>query len=327
VPFDAPAGVVTGGGHPSAGGQCVADPRVGLKDNAHQNLYRVTQWEQPSRTVVGAGHVAGGALSVADPRGGPDAAQLHGKYPVTPWDAPARAVIPGNANGAFAVADPRSTRQGKPFMKYPVTAWDSPTRTVIGGDDTGAYAVADPRPGLRRERGDNYLTAGHYGVVDWNEPTGAVSASAGHDNGKWSVADPRQTQPQAEMSPSDYLGSPGGQIALPQPDDKLVCRILSLDGTWHRPFTTLELAALQSYYAPDDFAEHGTLVMDGNSDSAWRERIGNMVPPAAAEAVGEEIGRSLLLSWAGETFQLSSTPIWVRPLAIAIAVQGTGDMA
>ena len=33
--------------------------------------------------------------------------------------------------------------------------------------------------------------------------------------------------------------------------EKLVCRIQALDGTWHRPFTTLELAALQSLVDPD----------------------------------------------------------------------------
>lgn len=109
---------------------------------------------------------------------------------------------------------------------------------------------------------------------------------------------------------------------MPAPNDKLVCRIQSMDGTWHRPFTTLELAALQSYYDPDDFAEHGPLVMEGTSDQVWREHIGNMVPPAAAQAMAEEIGRAILLSWAGETFQLSSTPIWVRPFAIAISVRG-----
>jgi hypothetical protein len=47
--------------------------------------------------------------------------------------------------------------------------------------------VADPR----REKGDNYLSAGHYGVVGWHQHSGAVSAAAGYDNGKWSVAGPR----------------------------------------------------------------------------------------------------------------------------------------
>lgn len=43
-------------------------------------------------------------------------------------------------------------------------------------------------------------------------------------------------------------------------------RIRSLDGTWHRPFTTLELAALQSLVDPEEFLES-----DGLSASAWRD--------------------------------------------------------
>ena len=44
--------------------------------------------------------------------------------------------------------------------------------------------------------------------------------------------------------------------------------IRSPDGTWHRPFTTLELAALQSLVDPEDQLE-----LDGLSDADWRERI------------------------------------------------------
>jgi hypothetical protein len=48
--------------------------------------------------------------------------------------------------------------------------------------------------------------------------------------------------------------------------------------------------------------------------------IGNAVPCDAAAAIASTIGRTLLLSWSGETFGLSSTPIWVRPVAVALAV-------
>ena len=102
---------------------------------------------------------------------------------------------------------------------------------------------------------------------------------------------------------------------LPSPGDKLVAVIRSLDGTWHRPFTTLELAALQSLIDPEEAIEP-----DGISDSAWRERIGNAVPPDAATAIAGVIGETLLLAWSGETFVLGSTPIWVRPVAVAISV-------
>lgn len=112
---------------------------------------------------------------------------------------------------------------------------------------------------------------------------GAQSAATRQDNGRWSVADPR---------------------ALPALDQKTVAIIRSLDGTWHRPFTTLELAALQSLIEPEEF-----LLLDGASDSAWREHIGNLVPPDAATAIAEVMGTTLLLAWGGETFVLSATPI------------------
>jgi hypothetical protein len=176
-----------------------------------------------------------------------------------------------------------------------VTRYDEAAGTVISGSTTGqgAYAVADPRPNGIPEHGDHYLTGGHYGVTRWDQSTGAVSSAACHDNGRWSVADPR----------------------MPEPSDKLVAVIRALDGTWHRPFTTLELAALQSLVEPEEYLE-----LDGLSDSDWRERIGNAVPPSAAAAIAGVMGTTLLLAWSGETFMLSASPIWVRPVAIALTV-------
>ena len=164
---------------------------------------------------------------------------------------------------------------------------------VISGSTTGhgAFAVADPRPGVDAAARADYRTAGHYGVVPWADPAGAVTGSTRHDSGRGNVADPR----------------------LPAPSDRLQCVILAEDGTWHRPFTTLELAALQSLLVP---GEH--FALDGASDSAWRERIGNAVPPDAATAIANVMARTLLLAWSGETFVLDSAPIWVRPLVAAV---------
>jgi site-specific DNA-cytosine methylase len=200
--------------------------------------------------------------------------------------------------GGF-VADPRNT--GADFSKYAVTPWAQPGGTVISGSTTGqgAYAVADPRTGLASDRAA-YLSGGHYGVLPWGEPSGAVSAAACHDNGRWSVADPRLP-------------------VLPAASDQLVAVIRAEDGTWHRPFTTLELAALQSLIEPEEMLE-----LDGLSDQAWRERIGNAVPPSAAQAIASEMGRALLLAWSGETFALSAAPVWVRPMVAGLMVASGG---
>ncbi|KVT98561.1 DNA methyltransferase [Burkholderia ubonensis] len=352
--WDEPCGVVAGASRPGNGTFSVADPR-GPADAAQYQQYGVLKWGESSGVVTGAKSPGQGTFSVADPRHtGPEkhsnefrivpwrgaagaVTSAHGtghcvqdprattgfegagKYRVTAYDESAGTVIArsDSGQGAFAVADPRPPA-GPLFSKYKVTEWAKHAGTVIGGDDQGAYAVADPRPGMRRERGDAYLTGGHYGVVGWDQASGAVSAAAGHDNGRWSVADPR----------------------LPAASAKLVAVIRALDGTWHRPFTTLELAALQSLVDPeqlqidaeqDEWARQRIAAtgitrpfkLDGDSDSAWRERIGNAVPPDAAEAIGEAMGTTLLLAESGETFRLSSTPVWVRPVAIALTLPGS----
>lgn len=295
------AGAVIGVKSPGQGSFSVADPRH-AGPAKHSNEFRIVPFDGQARAVTGA---HGTGQCVADPT--PDWSGRHGHLSVADWADASRTVTAGGKGvqgGYLSVADPRPAAKGnRLFTKYPVTPFDAPSRTVIGGDDTGAYAVADPRPGMAEGR--NYLTAGHYGVVDPAEPAGAVSASACHDNGRWSVADWR----------------------LPEATDKLVCVIRALDGTWHRPFTTLDLAALQSLYDPDDYAEAGEqFILHGSSDQAWRERIGNAVPKKAAKAMAEEIGRAILLARTGESFQLSGTPIWVRPIATALAVCG-GDTA
>jgi site-specific DNA-cytosine methylase len=301
--WDMPTGTITGQRSPIQGGFSVADPRAGGVDT-HKNVYRVIPWNQPNGTVTSGHGPSSGGGCVADPR--PPAGPIFSKYAVTPWDKRTGTVIGGDDQGAYAVADPRSSTGFEGNGKYLVTPFTAPAGTVIAGSTTGqgAFAVADPRSAINsREKGDHYLTGGHYGVLPWNGPSGAVSASAGYDNGRWSVADPRID-------------------TLPALNEKTVAMIRALDGTWHRPFTTLELAALQSLVEPEEYFE-----LDGLSDSAWRERIGNAVPPKAAQAIAEVMGMTLLLAAAGETFVLSAMPIWVQPVAIAIAVPSNDDRA
>ncbi|WP_232458103.1 DNA cytosine methyltransferase [Burkholderia ubonensis] len=313
--WDEPCGVVAGASRPGNGSFSIADPR-GPADAAQYQQYGVLDWGDTAGTITGAKSPGQGTFSVADPRTG---IKHNNCFRVVPFDQAAGVVTGGTgpSAGGQAVADPRATTGFEGAGKYRVTAYDEPAGTVIARSDSGqgAFAVADPRPGMRRERGDAYLTGGHYGVVAWDQHCGAVSAAAGHDNGRWSVADPR----------------------LPAATEKLVAVIRALDGTWHRPFTTLELAALQSLVDPeqlqidtekDEWARQRIAAtgnafpfkLDGDSDSAWRERIGNAVPPDAAQAIAEVMGTTLLLAESGETFQLSSTPVWVRPVAIALTV-------
>lgn len=293
--WDEPAGTVAGNSLPSNGAFSVADPRAPA-DAAQYQQYGVLRMQDTAGAVIGVKSPGQGTFSVADPRHqGP--AKHNDQFRIIPWDRHAGTVTSAHGSAA-CVQDPR--RDGPAYAKYPVTGWGESSRTVISGSTTGqgAFAVADPRPANQRGPGDNYLTNGHYGVVAWDGTSGAVSSAASHDNGRWAVADPR----------------------LPAPGDRLVCTIRALDDTWHRPFTTLELAALQSLVDPEEKLE-----LDGLSDQAWRERIGNAVPPAAAQAIAEEMGRTLLLAWTGQTFSLGSTPIWVRDVAVALAMPAPAE--
>jgi len=327
-----PSGVVAGASRPHNGSYSIADPRFDPSAKWRDGqAYGVRSWAAPMGTIGGQQNPGQGAFTVADPRG-PQDRRLFSKYAVSHWECGTGTVIGGDDSGAYAIADPRhagppkhsnefrivpwseasravtsahGTGQavadprpvGEAFAKYGVTPYEQPSGTVISGSTNGqgAFAVADPRSGIQRGKGDHYLTAGHYGVMPWTKHACAVSAAAAHDNGRWSVADPR----------------------MPDAADKLVCRIRALDGTWHRPFTTLELAALQSLVEPEEHLE-----LDGLSDQAWRERIGNAVPSDAAEQIGNVIGTTLLLAWSGETFMLSSQPIWVRDVAVALSIAG-----
>ncbi|HCE6871072.1 TPA: DNA cytosine methyltransferase [Pseudomonas aeruginosa] len=324
-------GVVAGASRPMNGRFSVADPRAPANALQYQQ-YGVRRWTDTSGAIIGVKSPGQGTYSVADPRG-----QSFGKYPVTDWGGPSGTVIAASTTGqgAFAVADPRpggvrhnnvfrvvsmgshagtvtgghspssggqavadpryhNWHPGASSRKLHVGEWGSATGTVTGSQQvaSGALSIADPRA-FDRQPGDAWVGGGHYGVMGWDQVSGAVSASARYDNGRWSVADPR----------------------MPAANDRLTCIIQSLDGTWHRPFTTLELAALQSLVDPEE-----QLILDGLSDSDWRERIGNAVPPAAAEAIAGVMGTTLLLAEQGETFMLSNTPIWVRPVAVALSV-------
>ena len=57
------------------------------------------------------------------------------------------------------------------------------------------------------------------------------------------------------------------------------------------------------------------LKLAGNNDSNWRERIGNMVPVGAAQAIAEAMLRAMLPQLKNEIV-LGWTPIWVVPVNI-----------
>lgn len=345
------AGTVTGRNGPTNGAHSVADPRPDYGASTHRNVLGVKRWSESAATVSGSPKPSAGAHAVADPRfdAHPKSVQLG----VRPWSAPSPCIKADVSvgTGPYAISDPRGAtaagQLGNVFRIVPideagepvtdprpgyaagthrsilaVTAFSDTAKVVTGAVHPagGALSVADPRPiglsaGGRDQHG--YNSQAHYGVLGWEETSVAVPGYAKYDRGKWSVADPR-------------LPKPEPLAALPAPNDRVVARIIAADGTWHRPFTTLELAALQSLFDPeqvfrfDGERDAWSMVrpfdLEGSSDAQKREWIGNAVPSAAAQGMAEEIGEALLLAKLGETFTLSDKAIWVSPLRMALAV-------
>ncbi len=213
-----------------------------------------------------------------------------GAWAVVPWNETGGTVTGsarvGGSNGMTAVADPRTGfAEGTHRAIYRVSAWDEPGPTATGAmrPNNGAISVADPRVKSRPR-------AGSYGVQAWDEPAKTVIGAGDIHAGTAAVADPRV--------PADN----------DRPDPPPV--IIALDGTCHRPLTTLELAALQGF--PVVMPDGRPLQLAGKSDARWRERIGNAVPPPAAKAFGRVILRALLLSQV-DGWELAETGIWVKP--------------
>ena len=292
LPFDAPARTVSGESLPTNGPFSVADPRVvpgDCKPGAHWNKYRVEQWDGAAHTVIGATRPGSGAPAIADPRPG-------GWFPnvlgVVPWTE-AAGTVTGAAkptSGAFSVADPRVNTAYD--HGYAVLDWREASATIAGKSHpgNGAYSVADPRLNCEPR-------AGAYGVIPWTEAAKTVTGTARIDNGAFAIADPRMPGAPPLMVIRDVRKAPP---AVPV--------IISADGTWHRPITTLELAVLQGLPA---VWKGAPLKLAGDGSSAWRERIGNAVPPPAAQAIGERMLVTLLQADL-EAFVLDgSSAVWV----------------
>ena len=204
--------------------------------------------------------------------------------------------------------------------------WSSPAGLVIGATwpGSGSPAVADPRIGRSYDHG--------WGVIKWTGPTHTVAGSTSPGSGAYQVADPRVEVQDAEVYSAEDEGSPPllstdslvevqdaevysaeGLMGAWDGDQKkpppFIPVILSPDGCWHRPLTTLELALLQGLPAELDGRP---LELTGSAVSRWRQRIGNAVPVGAAEAISRQMLIALTEAALGE-WSMQSGPVWVSP--------------
>lgn len=276
----------------------------------HQDKVPPFLYEPPKRPLRGVGEILGRLPLPGDiERGGP----MH-RLPRLEWKTWVRLALI-EAGGDWRCLQKLNVKDGyledlflvperEPYRgALGVVGWNGPAGTVTsraGNPNCGRFSIADPRTTCNGQYGQ-------YGIVEWDRPTGTITSQrspgqgrfsiagrAKHDSGPHNVADPR----------------------IPATSERGIWVIRALDRTWHRPFTTLELAALQSLVDPDN----PRLALDGGTDTSWRERIGNAVPSSAAAAIASTMGQTLLLAWSGESFALSALPIWARRLGVALAV-------
>ena len=268
-----------------------ANPTTGRFSVADRNwgnysAYRIARLDEPSGTITGQAAPGSGPFSIADPT---KTARFNNVFRIVRWQEPSACINGGQTPtaGGPCVADPRYANVAR------VTGWNEVGPCVTGGANPmqGGGSVADPRP--------HWANAGHYGVLRFDETSPCITGAASVDNGRSAVADPRWLPVSADL-PSPLL--------------------ISEDDTWHRPLTILEMAALQGFDWRDGTG--APLLLDGKNRAKWQTRIGNAIPPPAAQAIGGEMLRTLLLSKIGQTFSLSATPIWVRPVALALTVDG-----
>lgn len=248
----------------------------------------VEDWNEPSRAVTGsAGYGrSNGAQAISDPRTGFKESTHGAIYRVQKWEEAGNTVTGAMRpnNGALCIADPRINCNSRPNL-LGVANWEKPISTVTGSASvTSSNAVAsisDPRLKCNPR-------SGTMGVQDWNEPGKTVIGSGDIHAGATAIADPR----------------------VPEDTERGVFIIVSEDGTWHRPMTTLELASLQGF--PMYLADGTPFELTGSNDARWRERIGNAVPPAAAKAIAEVMLAALMPSQEG-IWVMGETEIWVVP--------------
>lgn len=248
------------------------------------DVWRVVNFDESAPCVTTGGTPSAGGLSVADPRGARAGADTRNDdHGVTSWDSPSGTITGQTrpSNGRFSVADPRPLKGSHPHT-FGVIRWTDPSHTITGNTVPGGgpFSVADPRITCKTRE-----NSGIYGVIPFDRPSGTIVAHACHDNGRFSVADPRW--------PS----------TVPFPV------ILSTDGTWHRPLTTLECAVLQGF---DPFNTDGQpFVLDGSKDDQ-REKVGDAVPVTSAEAIGTQVLLTLVHADEGIFALSSGGAVWVR---------------
>jgi site-specific DNA-cytosine methylase len=324
--YDEPAPCVTGAHRPNNGAITISDPRLNKQDGKHPGVYRIVRVDESAPCVTGT-RFGSGAIAIADPKLGESCTKFNHAYKVSKWDEVGGTVASGGgpSNGGHVIADPRVSTDLMPDS-YGVQEWDETAKTVRGNSRImqSASSIADPRipdrPGRYTDK---------YRMQPFDKPAATVTCVTDVQSGAQLVADPRINcsprtgtmgvqcwdEPAKTVIGSGDIHASAAAVADPRiPEDREsgVWVIIAEDGTWHRPLTTYELAMLQGF--PTHLPDGRPFQLEGCSDAKAREYIGNAVPPAAAEAMGNVILTAIAKAEADIHFELSYEEIWVNPV-------------
>lgn len=204
------------------------------------------------------------------------------------------AITPGKDWKSLPAAVALPARKQRQNGGLGVIDWTEAAHTIVACADVKvAWAsVRDPRLTCTPH-------AGTYGVVHWDQPSKTVLGHMSHDNAPGSVADPRVLSEDGE--PFDLDNERPLYLIIRRPD-----------GSWHRPFTDLELAALQGFPTK----VNGQWLRLSGDKKHRRKVIGNAVPIDAAEAIGKVCVQAIMDARNG-SWRLGHGQIWVTPEAVA----------
>lgn len=322
--WKAPAHTVVGAGARPPSSRCsVADPRV------HRNLrpaeagsrrakgspddFGVASFRRPHTVVRGRMNVQTSRASVADPHVAtpglkPRKSRKNGGGGVESWGKPGHAVLGEGTvqNCRVSLADPRlgcTPRKGP----YGVQSARRPARTVLGqaAHDNSVSSYADPQVGQAAGwRSDPHR--GSYEVASQKRPARTVRGK--HDP---RIAPAAVVDDRGWPIPTHFLVIENGEHVLYGPELDFKSHrpapivIVAPDGTWHRPMTDRELAALQGfpldcYFDGPSSTRPAQKPGPKHPDRPYRaavpgrrEWIGNAIPPPTAYAIGLMIAECL----------------------------------
>lgn len=288
--FDSPSRCVVARADAKLSWASGADPRLGCEPRA--GVYGVATMEDTATTVTAAAGHDNGAFTLADPRIHEGPSTFRGNHGVEDPDGPAHTVKAAldTRNGRGSVADVRMGHDPRAGT-LGVSPWDGVSPTIIGqARAEKGNITADPRVTCD-------VREGALGVGSWDERfRTAVIAKGIPQNGPWQVADPRGGSVRVDgyvVGASVWL-RPGLVLDLgskaPVQMVLLTWNAKKARWAWHRPLTTLELAALQGLTTN---ADGSPLTLAGKSHTTYRQHIGNMVPPPAARAIAKAAMRCL----------------------------------